>query len=236
MEPAAKKRKYAGSYQPSWNELFKGTIRESKLGSQHAWCTVCCRDIKIAASGVYDVREHIKSKLHERQLHCGQVTNFFKPRPADSADSTTKAEVLFANFVAEHNLPALLAEHNLPALLAEHNLLALLAEHNLPALLAEHNLPALLAEHNLPALLAEHNLPALLADHFTDLARLMFPDSDIAKRFRCKRTKTTQIVKRCLAPAATTPVVERCRAGPFSLMVDESTDRKTDKRLVVLVR
>ena len=182
MEPAAKKRKYAGSYQPSWNELFKGTIRESKLGSQHAWCTVCCRDIKVAASGVYDVREHIKSKLHERQLHCGQVTNFFKPRPADSADSTTKAEVLFANFVAEHNLPA------------------------------------------------------LLADHFTDLARLMFPDSDIAKRFRCKRTKTTQIVKRCLAPAATTPVVERCRAGPFSLMVDESTDRKTDKRLVVLVR
>ena len=200
---------------------------------------------------MYDVREHIKSKLHERQLHCGQVTNFVKPRPADSADSTTKAEVLFAHFVAEHNLPALLAEHNLPALLAEHNLLALLAEHNLPALLAEHNLPALLAEHNLPALLAEHNLlallaehnlpallaehnlPALFADHFTDLARLMFPDSDIAKRFRCKRTK---IMKRCLAPAATTPVVKRCRAGPFSLMVDESTDRKTDKRLVVLVR
>ena len=139
MEPVAKKQKYAGSYQPSWNNMFKGTIRESKLGSQHAWCTVCCRDIKVAASGVYDVREHIKSKLHERQLHCGQVTNF------------VKAEVLFANFMAEQNLPALLAEHN---------------------------------------------LPVLLADHFTDLARLMFPDSDIAKRFRCKRTK---IMKRCPA-------------------------------------
>ena len=156
----------------------RNNSREQTL-SQHAWCTVCCRDIKVAASGVY---EHIKQKLHERQLHCGQVTNFVKPRPADSADSTTKAEVIFSYFVVEHNFPA------------------------------------------------------LLADHFTDLACQMFPDSDITKRFRCKRTKTTQIVKRCLAPAATTPVVERRRAGPFSLMVDESTDRKTDKRLVVLVR
>jgi hypothetical protein len=73
------------------------------------------------------------------------VTSFFKPKTADSADATTKAEVLFAYFVAEHNLPA------------------------------------------------------SLGDHFTDLARQMFPDSEIAKRFKCKRTKTTQIVKRCLS-------------------------------------
>lgn len=165
MEIPARKRKqkqYAGTYQSSWNGLFKGIISESKLGSNYAWCTVCCRDIKVAASGVYDVREHVKSKTHERQLQCSQVTSFFKPKSTDSTDSTTKAEVLFSFFVAEHNLPA------------------------------------------------------LLADHFTDLARQMFPDSEIAKRFKCKRTKTTQIVKRCLAPAATTPVMDRCRGGPFS--------------------
>ena len=64
----------------------------------------------------------------------------------------------------------------------------------------------------------------------------MFPDSAIAKKFKCKRTKTTQIVKRCLAKAGTEPVIARCRKGPYSLMIDESTDYKADKRLVILVR
>ena len=183
MEPPTKKRKqYPGTFQSSWNSQFQGVVTASKLGSNHAWCTVCCKDLKVAASGVYDVREHIKSKAHERQVKCPQVTSFFKPKRADSADSTTRAEVLFSYFVAEHNLPA------------------------------------------------------SLGDHFTELSREMFPDSEIAKRFKCKRTKTTQIVKRCLATAATKPVVERCRNGPFSIMIDESTDRKTEKRLVVLVR
>ena len=27
------------------------------------WCTVCCRDVKVAASGVYDVRERIISSF-----------------------------------------------------------------------------------------------------------------------------------------------------------------------------
>ena len=77
---------------------------------------------------------------------------------------------------------------------------------------------------------AEHNLPANVSDHFTDLVPRLFSDSAIAKAFRCKRTKTTQIVRWCLAPTATH------RDGPFSLMVDESTDRNTDQRLVILER
>ena len=83
---------------------------------------------------------------------------------------------------------------------------------------------------------AEHNLPAAIADQFTDLAPRLFPDSEVAKKFRCKRTKTTQIVKRCLATEGTKPVIERCKTGSFSIMIDESTDRNSDKRLVVLVR
>ena len=44
------------------------------------------------------------------------------------------------------------------------------------------------------------------------------------------------IVKRCLAEEGTAPVIKQCRTGPFSVMIDESTDRNTDKRLAVLVR
>ena len=53
MESARKKRKYEGSYQTSWKATFGGIITESKLGSNYAWCTVCCRDVKVAASGVF---------------------------------------------------------------------------------------------------------------------------------------------------------------------------------------
>ena len=125
---------------------------------------------------------HLKSKLHERQLKCAHVTSYFKPKCEDSGDVTSRAEVMFCYFVAEHNLPA------------------------------------------------------LIADHFTDFAREMFPDSEITKKFKCKRTKTTQISKRCLAKAVTSPVIERCRKGPYSFMIDETTDHKTDKRLIMLVR
>ena len=39
------------------------------------------------------------------------------------------------------------------------------------------------AEVYFAAFIAEHNLPFLAADHFNKLCKVMFPDSDIAKRF-----------------------------------------------------
>ena len=186
VEPPAKKRKqYAGSYQDDWKRLFNGVIAPSKLGDHHAWCVVCSRDVNVSASGAYDVRMHLKSKIHDKNakstLQHAPLTAFFKPK-TQTADSTTSAEVMFAYFIAEHNLPS------------------------------------------------------AVANHFTILAPRMFTDSAIAKTFKSKRTKTTMIVKRCLAKEATLPVIAQCKSGPFSVMIDESTDRNTDKRLAVLVR
>jgi hypothetical protein len=48
--------------------------------------------------------------------------------------------------------------------------------------------------------IAEHNLPFAIADHFTQLVPKMFPDSQVAGKFACSRTKTTQIIKRVLGP------------------------------------
>ena len=58
---------------------------------------------------------------------------------------------------------------------------------------------------------AEHDLPATIGDDFTYLARSMFPDSGIAKRFMCKRTKTTHLMKRSLVAVSTAKVVDRGR-------------------------
>ena len=185
--PLAKRRKqYASTCQKDWERLFSGVIAPTKQGDQYAWCVPCARDIKICASGVYDAREHLKTKLHTRSVKSSALhapmTTFFKRQSVDVPESITTAEVLFSFFVAEHNLSA------------------------------------------------------NVSDHFTDLVRRLFPDSAMAKAFRCKRTKTTQIVRRCLAPTATDIAIKGCRDGPLTVMADESTDRNTDKRLAILVR
>ena len=41
---------------------------------------------------------------------------------------------------------------------------------------------------------AEHNLPFNVADHFMSLCQKMFPDSEIAKTFACRRTKSTHVI------------------------------------------
>ena len=69
VEPPAKKRKqYAGHYQDGWKQVFNGVITPSNLGDHHAWCIICSRDVNVSASGEYDVRMHLKSKIHDKNV------------------------------------------------------------------------------------------------------------------------------------------------------------------------
>ena len=43
--------------------------------------------------------------------------------------------------------------------------------------------------------LEKHHLAFQLGDHCTKLFKLMFPDSSIAKDFKCSRTKATAVLK-----------------------------------------
>ena len=83
--------------------------------------------------------------------------------------------------------------------------------------------------------IAEHNLPFSLADHFTHLTRAMFPDSKIAKSFKCAHTKTTCLVTGALCPHFSKPVRTSCQENPFSILCDEGSD-KDDKNFAILVR
>ena len=93
------------------------------------------------------------------------------------------------------------------------------------------------AEVRWATFVAKHNIPFLSSNHATKLFSKMFPDSEIAKRFSCARTKTTAIVKNALAPHFTQRVIESITisSGPFSLMMDESND-KTEKSCIILLR
>ena len=69
MAPPAKRRKCTGKFQKEWVAMFGGMIVQSKAGEQYARCSVCSRDVKVAASGLYQ---------------------------GDFANEVTRAEVMFA--------------------------------------------------------------------------------------------------------------------------------------------
>ncbi len=81
---------------------------------------------------------------------------------------------------------------------------------------------------------AKHNLPFLSSDHASKLFAQMFPDSDIASKFGCARTKCTAIVKEALAPHFHAKVLQNM-SNPYSMMIDESND-KENKSCIILVR
>ena len=51
------------------------------------------------------------------------------------------------------------------------------------------------AESLFTLMVAKHNCSFSLADHFTKLAPVMFPDSEIAKRYGSRRTKTSSMIR-----------------------------------------
>ena len=74
----------------------------------------------------------------------------------------------------------------------------------------------------------EHNLAFQASDHATKLFHKMFPDSSVAKKFSCGRTKTAAIIIEALAPHFSKRSLDNLdKNAPFSIMMDESND-KTD--------
>ncbi|XP_077440712.1 protein FAM200B-like isoform X1 [Vanacampus margaritifer] len=189
-EPPSKKRRTQGSgrHQKEWELLqgeYAGWIKASLRGTQFSFCVPCNKDVKVAASGFYDLKSHFKTAGHVENVkknnsHVPLTKHFVSTANPAASHKTTNAEILFCHF------------------------------------------------------LAEHNIAFTAADHFSDLVKVMFPDSQTAKEFACRRTKATMIVKESLARGYTQDVIQYCRTHPFTLMIDESNDRTTKKRLVVL--
>ena len=85
--------------------------------------------------------------------------------------------------------------------------------------------------------LVEHDEAFLHADHFTPLAPIMFTDSEIAKNFKCSRTKATVLAKEVIAPHIKENIVQQVKeATHYSVLLDETTDRNTIRQLAIVIR
>ena len=61
---------------------------------------------------------------------------------------------------------------------------------------------------------------------------ILFPDSDIAKSYASRRTKTTCIINGAFAPSYQQALVERMRVKPFSIAIDGSSDNGLDSGVI----
>ena len=93
-------------------------ITKSGKSKQHAFCTICRRDISIAHGGRSDIVLHRKSKLHignfeSESSSTPKITSWM----STSQDlNVTRAECLFTSFYLEHNIPLSAASHMGPLL------------------------------------------------------------------------------------------------------------------------
>ena len=62
----AKKRKYAGKYQPEWATQMD-FICASDKGAMFAYCKVCNVHVNVSFGGKYDVVRHSKSRYFEER-------------------------------------------------------------------------------------------------------------------------------------------------------------------------
>ncbi|KAL0978021.1 hypothetical protein UPYG_G00164880 [Umbra pygmaea] len=92
------------------------------------------------------------------------------------------------------------------------------------------------AEVKMAMLCAKNNIPFSFHDDFNKCVADMFPDSAIARKYSTGKTKATQIIKGAISAELEDELAKTCRSQPFSLMCDESNNRKTDKEFVILTR
>lgn len=69
----------------------------------------------------------------------------------------------------------------------------------------------------------EHNIPICASDHAGKILKNMFPDSKIAEKYGCGRTKTTAIIY-CMGQTVVNKVVELIKYNPLSLSTDASNN------------
>lgn len=102
------------TFKAEYTEQFK-CIKPSSKGNQYAFCKYCRQDIKISHGGANDINRHLeqeKRKTNEKAevsaMNMSQKLTSFAKR---DDYSTIKAEVLFTDYVVEHNIAINATDH-----------------------------------------------------------------------------------------------------------------------------
>lgn len=92
------------------------------------------------------------------------------------------------------------------------------------------------AEVKVATMLVQKNLPLAVADELTPLFRDIFSDSEIAKGYASRQTKTACIINGAVAPFFQQQLIESMKQGPYALSIDGSSDTGVKKMNPLTVR
>ena len=90
------------------------------------------------------------------------------------------------------------------------------------------------AEVKLTVFLAENHLPMAVEDQASRLFKSMFPDSQIAKKTTCGRTKASKVLNDAIAEDLKENLVTKRRVAPFSIAIDSSNDTGLEKMKIFM--
>lgn len=85
-------------------------------------------------------------------------------------------------------------------------------------------------------MLVQNNIPLALADRLTPLFRDIFTDSDIAKGYASRQTKTACIINGAIAPSFQDKLIECMKELPYALSIDGSSNNDLEKMNPLTVR
>ena len=112
-EGSSKRSKYLCKFRTEWTKKDP-VIVQSKKGVNYAFCTTCAADISVGAGGWNDIAKHKNTTKHiemvKQRKGQTEVSRYFQESTSNCA-KVIRAETLFAQFVAEHNLPFSVADH-----------------------------------------------------------------------------------------------------------------------------
>lgn len=86
------------------------------------------------------------------------------------------------------------------------------------------------------AFLVEHNLPFNIMPHLVEIVKNVGKSPEVLKKLRCGRQKATMITRNVLGAERKLALIEYMKHNPFSIIVDESTDRSCIKQLAIVSR
>ncbi|XP_043268500.1 uncharacterized protein [Venturia canescens] len=92
-----------------------------------------------------------------------------------------------------------------------------------------------IAELKIAAFIAEHS-SLQTVNHMIDILPQLDPSSHIISNLKLHRTKCSMLIKNVLGPCMLQELIQEIGDGPYSLIIDESTDLSTQKVLCIMLR
>ena len=172
---------------------LKNWLCKSRHNPGKAYCKICHKDLEYKSGGAFDLKRHAVAHKSLEAIDASQPRLQFQPSQASAMSVTVQ--------------DAELIDASQPRLQFQ------------PSQASAMSVTVQDAELCIAFFLAEHHLAFTVADHLTPLVQQLCPDSAVARKLKCARTKATAAVK----VIGDEMHVDLMKESMFAMIVDEAT-------------